>query len=103
MNAGQLDQRVSIERQVSTQDEIGQPINAWLPIVSCWASVLPISGREYFAAAAMQASVTTRVTMRFRPGITAADRIKHGDKVYGIESVIDHRSARRELVLMCRG
>jgi head-tail adaptor len=40
--------------------------------------------------------------MRFRPGITAADRIVHDGKVYGITSVADVHSSRRELVLMCR-
>lgn len=103
MRAGQLTQRVSIERRLDTLDELNQPIGDWLPIVSTWASVEPLAGREYFAAAAMQSEVTTRVTLRYRPGITSADRINHNGQVYGIESVIDHRSDHRSLVLMCRG
>ena len=41
--------------------------------------------------------------MRYRPGVTPADRVTHEGHTYGIESVIDVRSARRELVLMCQG
>jgi SPP1 family predicted phage head-tail adaptor len=102
MRAGQLDQRIVIERLVEGYDELGQPINDWLPIVTTWAAVEPLVGREYLAAAALVAEVTARVRMRFRPGITAADRIVHDGKVYGITSVADVHSSRRELVLMCR-
>ena len=112
MRAGQLTQRVSIERRLDTLDELNQPIGQWVSIVTTFASVEPLSGREYFAAAAMQSEITTRVTLRYRPGvtsadyrpgITSADRINHNGKVYGITSVIDHRSDHRSLVLMCRG
>ena len=102
MRAGQLDQRIVIERLVEGYDELGQPINDWLPIVTTWAAVEPLVGREYLAAAALVSEVTARVRMRFRPGITAADRIVHDGKVYGITSVADVHSSRRELVLMCR-
>jgi head-tail adaptor len=40
--------------------------------------------------------------MRYRPGITSQDRIIHEGKVYGITSLADVHSSRRELVLMCR-
>lgn len=102
MKAGALDQRIVIERLVEGYDELGQPINDWLPIVTTWAAVEPLVGREYLAAAALVAEVTARIRMRYRPGITAADRVIHDGKVYGITSVADVHSSRRELVLMCR-
>jgi len=102
MKAGALDQRIVIERLVEGYDELGQPINDWLPIVTTWAEVSPLVGREYLAAAALVSEVTARVRMRFRPGITAADRIVHEGTTYGITSVADVHSSRRELVLMCR-
>jgi len=48
--------------------------------------------------------------MRYRPGITAADRIIHEGRVYSITSLADVHSSRtmnvhssrRELPLMCR-
>ena len=102
MRAGQLDQRIVIERLVEGYDELGQPINDWLPIVTTWASVEPLVGREYLAAAALVSEVTARIRMRYRPGITSQDRIIHDGTVYGITSVADVHSSRRELVLMCR-
>ena len=102
MRAGALDQRIVIERLVEGYDELGQPINDWLPIVTTWAEVSPLVGREFLAAAALVAEVTARIRMRYRPGITAADRIVHEGTTYGITSVADVHSSRRELVLMCK-
>lgn len=104
MNPGQLDQRVTLERRGEGQDAYGQPLpDDWAPLATVWAAVEPLVGREYMAAMAVQSDVSTRVRMRYRPGVTAGDRLVHEGRVYGIESVIDVRSARRELVLMVRG
>lgn len=102
MRAGALDQRVVIERLVEGYDELGQPINDWLPIVTTWASVSPLTGREYLAAAALVSEVTARIRMRYRPGITSRDRIVHEGTTYNIVSLADMHSSRRELVLMVR-
>ena len=103
MNAGQLDQRVSIDRLQQGQDEIGQPFTTWTPLFTAWAAVEPLAGREWFAAGGGQSEVTTRIRLRYRPGLTSADRVIHEGREYGIVSVIDYKSGNRDLVLMCRG
>ena len=40
--------------------------------------------------------------MRFRPWMTAQDRVIHNGTTYGIEILVDVRSDHRELVLMCK-
>ena len=102
MRAGDLTERVTVERFTSTQDELGQPIEAWAPLFTCWAAVEPLTGREYIAAQAAMSEVKVKIIMRYRPGITPADRVSHGGQVYGIEAVIDVHSSRRELHLMCK-
>ena len=102
MKAGQLDQRVTVERYTSTEDELGQPIESWAPLFTCWAAVEPLTGREYLAAQAAVSEVTARIRMRFRPWMTAEDRVIHNGTIYQIESLIDVRSDHRELVLMCK-
>lgn len=102
MKAGQLDQRVTVERFSRTEDELGQPIESWAPLFTCWAAVEPLTGREYIAAQAAVSEVTARIRMRFRPWMTAQDRVIHNGTTYNIVSVIDVRSENRELVLMCK-
>jgi len=102
MKSGALDQRIVIERLVEGYDELGQPINTWLPIVQTWAHVQPLTGRDFIAAQAAMSEVKLKIIMRYRPGITPADRVSHGGQVYGIEAVLDVHSSRRELQLMCK-
>ena len=102
-SAGHFDQRVTLERFTATQDSTGQMIEAWAPLASVWAAVEPQAGREFVAAGAQQSELTTKIRIRHRPGITSADRVTHDGRVYNIASVVDYRSARRELVLMCKG
>ena len=58
--------------------------------------------REYLAAQAAVSEVTAKIRMRFRPWMTAEDRVIHEGTIYNIVSVIDVRSENRELVLMCK-
>ena len=103
MKAGQLDQRISVERLQGGFDELGQPLpDTWAHLFDCWAAVEPLTGREYIAAQAAVSEVTAKIRMRFRPWMTAEDRVIHDGTTYGIESLIDVRSDHRELVLMVR-
>jgi SPP1 family predicted phage head-tail adaptor len=103
MNPGQLTQRLTLSRLESGQDEIGQPIEAWVSLGDVWGSVEPQAGREFIAAGAAQSELTTKIRIRWKAGIQSADRVTHDGTIYDIQSVIDYRSQRRELVLMCRG
>lgn len=103
MRAGQLDQRISVERLQGGFDELGQPLpDTWAHLFDCWAAVEPLTGREYLAAQAAVSEVTAKIRMRFRPWMTAEDRVIHDGTIYNIVSVIDVRSENRELVLMCK-
>ncbi|MEI2746804.1 MAG: phage head closure protein [Ottowia sp.] len=102
MQAGTLDQRIELQELVEGFDDYGQPINEWQTRLSSWAAVEPLTGREYLAAMQAQSETTIRVRLRYRPGIKSAMRVKHGAKLYGIQSVIDVKSTGRELVLMCK-
>ena len=103
MRSGDLDQRVTVERNTTTTDGWGGVVTTWAPLFTAWAAVEPLTGREFIAAQAAQSEVSARIRMRYRPWMTAQDRVIHNGTVYTIESVIDHRSQGRELVLMCRG
>ena len=102
MQAGKLDQRVTLWRLSGGVDDWGTPIESWAPLFTCWAAVEPLTGREYLAAQAAVSEETARIRMRFRPWMTAEDRVVHSGTTYGIEGLVDVRSDHRELVLMCK-
>lgn len=100
--AGKLRHRVTFQRLVDGQDAYGQPVQTWTDVVTVWAAVEPIRGREYFAAAQVSSEVTTRIRVRYQPGMTPDMRVRFGARVYGIISVIDPEERHQELQLMCK-
>ena len=102
MNIGRLDKRVVLERFTATQNDIGEWIEEWAPLVSVWAAVEPLNGREFFAAGGAQAETTTRIRIRYRPGITSGDRVNQDGVLHDITATINPRTSDRELVLMCK-
>ena len=56
--------------------------------------------RIHFAARA-QSDITTRITIRYRAGVTSAMRVLHDGAEYNIREVINPRSGNESLELMC--
>jgi len=100
MNPGKLRHRVAILQKQTTIDPDGYPIETWEPLYSAWAKVEPISGREYYQAAAVQAQHQVRFTMRYRKDITPAMRLRWDGEDYEIKAVIDLEGRRRWLQIM---
>lgn len=89
-----LNRRITIQRKVRTEDDAGYPIpgaKEWEDVVTLWAAREPLSGREFFAAAAVQQENTVRYKIRFRTEITPDMRlIDHRDNcIYNIYAVLD--------------
>lgn len=103
MQAGKLRHRVSFQEPVKTQNPLtGATVNSWQEIQKLWADVVPLSAREFIAAQATQAEITTRITIRFRSDITSKHRIVYGNKIFNIEGVLpDPKSGRDYLTLPC--
>ena len=102
MEIGELRHRVTIEEASLTRDDFGGQVETWSEVVTCWAAVEPLQGREFLEGRREEAEVSTRIRIRYRAGILPGMRVTWGDHVYDIDSVIEPDSRRRELVLMCR-
>ena len=103
MRAGKLRHRIALQRKAQTQNPItGAMVTTWVDVATVWAAVEPLSAREFIAAQAVQSDVSVRVSVRYRPGITAAMRLLHDGKTYNITGVLaDKDSGREYLTLPC--
>lgn len=103
MNPGRLNKRVKIQRPVyNTAAGSGeQSILRWDNVAEVWATVEPFSGREYFAAAQTQSSVTHKITIRYRSGIDQTMRVLFKERQFYIESVINPNERNEFLQLVC--
>jgi SPP1 family predicted phage head-tail adaptor len=103
MQAGRLRHRVTVQRATDAIDQYGDQTPTWTSLGTVWASVEPLNGREYFAAAQMQSEVSTRIVIRPISGVTLTpkDRVKFGSRYFDIQSVINRDERNRELQLLC--
>lgn len=78
MDAGKLDQRITLQRLVAgspAQDEYGAPQGTWTDVATVWAEVNPQSGREFIAGQAEHGELLYKVAMRYRADVDATMRL----------------------------
>jgi len=104
MQAGRLRHQVTIKYKETTQNDLGEEVIVWTDLVTVWAGVEPLRGREYMDSRQAQADVDTRIRMRYQEGVTVrpSHRVYFGSRVYEVISVIDPQERNRDLQLMCR-
>lgn len=102
MNVDKMNKRGEIQRATArTPNSLGEQVPTWTTLETRWMSIEPISVREQLRANAIDASESVRVRMRYYPGLKESDRIKHGDNVYEINSIVDKDERHVELELLC--
>lgn len=89
--AGSLCHRVTLQKQVTTRNEDGVQTTTWETVDTVWASVEPLSAREFIQSGQGQAAVTARITIRYRSDVEASWRALHRGKVYNIAGVLADR------------
>lgn len=96
--------RITLQRRGSGQSSTGQPNGAFADVMSTWASIEPISGREYFNASGERAEVTHKIDVQYcseLADLKPKDRAVYGSRVFNIRSVVNVEERGRKLLLMC--
>lgn len=103
-----LNHRIRIDVRVPTENTRGEKTYTWAPWSAVpdgkvWAQVIPLRGRDFFAAAQMQDEVTTRFRIRYRAGIDSTMRIVWKDNYYDIKGMpIEVDGGREWIDLMAK-
>lgn len=108
--AGLLRHRVTIQAPTEVRTGSGATDIVYVDQFDTWASVEPLTAREMWAASQVQSEATTRIRLRYRPGITAKHRVRWR-RIAGSPSVYDYfdidgppidiEGRHHELHLMC--
>jgi len=97
---GELNKRIEVQAVASiTENENGVETPTWETYCRPWAAVRDVSGREYFAAAAVQMENVTNFITRYYADITTAMRIIFDGRVYSIYA-IDHAGYRGDYMVL---
>lgn len=106
MQAARLRQRITFESQSSSKDSFGQPVQSWSTVLTCWAAVEPLSGRELMAARQVASEITHRVIVRYQaalavPRTVMAYRVNFGGRYFDIREALNVEERDREVHLLC--
>lgn len=105
MRAGRLRQRVTVQQKTVTRNDYGEEIVTWADVLTAWAAVEPLRGREFDEAQMAGAERLTRIVLRWPgSGVTLRPemRVYHAGRVYDIQSVIHVDERHREVQLHCK-
>jgi SPP1 family predicted phage head-tail adaptor len=87
LNIGNMDRRITIERKVETKKHTGSVVPTWTPIATVWAEVLQQTANEFFTGYGEAETGTVIFRVRYRPGITTADRVTYNGTAYGLKEI----------------
>ncbi|MCD8502943.1 MAG: phage head closure protein [Bacillaceae bacterium] len=87
MEIGSLRHRITLQKLTVSTNSNGFEVATWEELKTVWAAVSNLQGREFFAAAAVQAENTVKFIIRYLPEVDTTMRIVFRDKVYNISAI----------------
>jgi len=92
---GELDQRITISREIRTNDDMGGEVITLTIIANCIsAKVRQMSANESERFSKLNATATNLFVVRYRDDIREDDRITWGGEEYNIRSIVKAGSRR---------
>lgn len=67
-----------------------------------YAGVEPITGKEFFAAAAEKHEANVRIIIRYREDINQDCKVKFENTTYDVKDIIDYKMKHEYLQLLCK-
>ncbi len=103
MGAGKYRHLMTLEQPVAgtASTASGEVLSTWTKLASVWCSLMPLTGKELFAAQQVRAETTHIVKTWHRTDITitSAMRLTLGSRTFAIESVLNVGELNKETEL----
>lgn len=100
--AQELNHKILFEAQVITRGEFGDVIVTWEPVAEVFAKFEPLVGREFMAAAAMNAEQMAKFTVRYRADLNTTMRLTHDGQPWELVSVQNIKGRNRETLIYAK-
>jgi SPP1 family predicted phage head-tail adaptor len=94
---------VTLQKPVTTTDAEGTESIIWMPVMSTWAEVQWLGGRERLEGEQLENPRSLQVTIRNPPstGVTAALRVQYGTRIFEVTAIVPDQEPPRALQLNC--
>ena len=105
VSAGLLAQRIRLEQQSTAQDSFGGQSETWSEVITVWAGVFAMTGRERLAAQAIHPELTHQIIVRWHPLLAdpktvAGMRVVLGSRHFDIHAALDEDGRKTVLTLL---
>ncbi|MBB4955523.1 SPP1 family predicted phage head-tail adaptor [Agrobacterium vitis] len=87
LNIGKMDRRITIEHETETVKPSGSVVKTWAPVATVWAEILQQTASEFLTNYGEAETGTVIFRVRFRPGITTADRVRYDGIAYDLKEI----------------
>jgi len=103
VQAGRFRHRVTLQAKTVGRDSTGGLTESWTNFAkNVPAAIDAVTGREGLNAQQVTSTVTTEISIRWRPDVEPTMRVLHRSVIYNIEGVIpDNQTGRKTITLLC--
>lgn len=98
---GKLRHQISLLKPIIVKDALGQEIENFEVQKPVWASIEPLSGKEYFSAKQVNSEATVKITIRYIEFLLPHWVVQFGHQVFNIEAIINFEEKNKYLQLLC--
>jgi len=100
LSIGARARRFVLELPLEQPDGFGGVIRTYAPGPQLWGAIEMLSGTERVRADRPEQSLTHRITLRYREGVTGAMRLTSGLRRFAIRAASDPDGSKRDLVCL---
>ena len=100
LSIGARARRFVLELPLEQPDGFGGVIRTYAPGPQLWGAIEMLSGTERVRADRPEQSLTHRITLRYREGVTGAMRLTSGLRRFAIRAAADPDGSKRDLVCL---
>ncbi len=99
---GRLRHRITIQEPVEgDKDSQGKPVITWTEVKEVWASIEPMRGKELYEVKQINTTTTHKVIIRYYSGLLTKYRILFGERIFGIDNIINISERNILMELLC--
>ena len=86
ITSGQLNKRITFQ---AATIQPGEGVTTWTDVCTVWAAVKPLVGNQRYNAKQVDSTLSGKVIIRYRRDIEASMRVKLGERILSISSIIN--------------
>ena len=103
MEAGKLRHRLRLQSASKATDNLGGYTTTWSTVTTIWGAIWPQGGSEYVEHMLTQGEVTTKIRIRYRPGVVIGNRFQdvQTSDIYNIKNIINWEMRNIYLDCIC--